>query len=252
MRVLLLRIYLAERMIPVNFGLFWEYAFVKFRLFPVFPIFVSLVIASGTIAAQEDSDKASIDGLFLIDDTQLASVYLQPGVAMSQYRRICLDDTYIAFKKEWPKGKNVPDPKTINADDMAKMKTELSSLFRDVFSRTLEESGYEMVNERAEDVLLVKPAIVNLGIVETESPSVGNVHSYTETAGEITLYLEMRDSLTNDLIGKAYDRQTDRQTGYFLWQNRLSNRAAANRIMEVWARVLKEGLDEARRAPVSY
>jgi hypothetical protein len=42
------------------------------------------------------------------------------------------------------------------------------------------------------------------------------------------------------------DRQKDRQTGYIRWQNRISNRAAAERILQSWANVLKEGLDDAR------
>lgn len=221
----------------------------KFRVIPGFLILVSLMLVNGPIVAQEDLDKVNIDGLFLIDDTQLAKVYLQPGVVMSQYNRIHLADAYIAFKKDWQRGKPTPESDRINADDMAKIRIELSSRFRDVFSQTLEEGGYELVTERAEDVLLIKPAIINLGIIETDKPSAGNDLSYSETAGEMTLYLELYDSLTGDLIAKAYDRNTDRQTGYFKWQNRLSNRAAANRIMQVWARALKEGLDEARRSP---
>ena len=224
----------------------------KFRMFLGPLVLVSLMIVNGTIAAQEDLNEVNIDGLFLIDDTRLAKVYLQPGAAMSQYKKIYLADAYIAFKKDWQRGKNIPDSGRISADDMAKIKIELSALFRDVFSQTLEEGGYELVTERAEDVLLIKPAIINLELVETDSPSAGNVHSYAETTGEMTLYLELYDSLTDDLIAKAFDRKTDRQTGFFKWQNRLSNRAAANRIMQVWARVLKEGLDEASRLNVSY
>jgi hypothetical protein len=62
----------------------------------------------------------------------------------------------------------------------------------------------------------------------------------------MTLYLELYDSLTNDLIAKALDRQKDRRTGQFRWQDKVTNRAAANRILQTWADVLKEGLDRAR------
>ena len=129
---------------------------------------------------------------------------------------------------------------------MGKIKAELALLFRDVFTKTMEDGGYELVTERAEDVLLVKPAIINLDVVAPDTRSAVNAQTYSESAGEITLYLELYDSLTDDLIAKALDRQEDRQTGYFQWQNRVSNRAAANRILQVWADVLKEGLDEAR------
>ena len=60
----------------------------------------------------------------------------------------------------------------------------------------------------------------------------------------MTLYLELFDSVTDDLIAKALDLQTDRDTGYFQWQTRVTNRAAANRILTVWASVLKDGLDK--------
>lgn len=223
----------------------------KFRVFLGVLAFTSLMPVNGPILAQENSTEVNIDGLHLIEDTRLARVYLQPGIDMRQFRRIYLGDAYIAFKKDWQKERAIPGAESINADDMAKMRIELSSLFRDVFSRTLEEGGYELVTEPAEDVLLIKPAIINLGIIAADDPSAGNIHSYAETAGEMTLYLELYDSLTDDLIGKAFDRQIDRQTGYFQWQNRLNNRAAANRILEAWANVLKEGLDEARRPVVN-
>jgi hypothetical protein len=71
------------------------------------------------------------------------------------------------------------------------------------------------------------------------------MRSYAESAGEMTLYIELYDSVTDDLIGKALDRKRDRKTGYFQWHNRVTNRAAANRILKEWAKVLKEGLDEA-------
>jgi hypothetical protein len=129
---------------------------------------------------------------------------------------------------------------------MGKMKTELAGMFRDIFSGVLEEGGYELVNERAEDVLMIKPAIINLDITAPDTLANKGGHRYSESAGEMTLYLELYDSATDDLIAKAMDLQTDRQTGYFQWQTRVSNRAAASRILTVWANVLKDGLDGAR------
>jgi hypothetical protein len=129
---------------------------------------------------------------------------------------------------------------------MLKIKAELAELFYDVFTKTLEEGGYELVTSKDDDVLLIKPAIINLDIVAPAAKSTGNTHTYSESAGEMTLYLELYDSVSGALIAKAMDRQKDRQTGYFKWQNKVANRAAANRILQAWADVLKEGLDEAR------
>ena len=218
----------------------------KFSVFASLPIIAFSVALSSLCVANEDPPEVTLDGLQHIKDSNLAMVYAEPGIDFSQYNRVYLDDAYIAFKKNWQRGQNRGTPNKVTASDMAKIKAELALLFRDVFTKTLEDGGYELVTERATDVLLVKPAIVNLDVIAPDTKSAANAQTYSESAGEITLYLELYDSLTDDLIAKALDRQEDRQTGYFQWQNRVSNRAAANRILQVWADVLKEGLDEAR------
>jgi hypothetical protein len=223
-------------------------------------VLFSLVVAGNHAAAQAPVPEVTIEGLQLIKDSNLSLVYAEPGIDLGQYSKIYLDDAYIAFRKNWRRDQNRHHPQKVNAEDMARMKAELSSLFREVFSRTLQEGGYELVTERAEDVLLIRPAIINLDVfapdtMEKVRPGTGREaglghanrgSSFSETTGEMTLYLELYDSLTDDLIAKALDRKLDRQTGYFQWQNRVTNRAAANRILQVWANVLKEGLDEAR------
>jgi hypothetical protein len=218
----------------------------KFGIFIKSVVLLSLVFMSGFSIAQEEPPGTTIEGLQLIKDSNLTLVYAQPGIDLRQYNKVFLGEAYIAFKKNWQRDQNKSHPHKISADDMTTMKAELSSLFREVFSTTLEEGGYELVIERAEDVLLLKPAIINLDVIAPDTMTANRGNTYSESAGEMTLYLELYDSVTDDLIAKALDRKIDRQTGYFQWQNHVTNRAAANRILQVWANVLKEGLDEAR------
>jgi hypothetical protein len=117
----------------------------------------------------------------------------------------------------------------------------------EVFSKTLQEGGYQLASGPGDDVLGVKSAIINLDIVAPDVSSPGITRTYSESAGEMTLYMELYDSVSGDLLAKALDRREDRRTGYFQWRNRVTNRAAANRILKVWAGVLKEGLDDARK-----
>ena len=209
-------------------------------------ILVTLLSLCSYSIAQENTTNSTIDGLELIDDTRLALVYAQADANLGQYNKIYLDDAYIAFKKNWQRNQNRSQAHKVSSDDMSRIRSELSSLFREVFSKTLIEGGYQLVTERDHDVLLIKPAIINLDITAADTNSANRTQSFSETAGEMTLYLELYDSVTDDLIAKALDRQMDRRTGFFQWQNHVSNRAAANRILQVWANVLKEGLDDAR------
>jgi hypothetical protein len=63
----------------------------------------------------------------------------------------------------------------------------------------------------------------------------------------MSLYVELYDSETSALIAKGIDWQQDRGTGYMTWSNRVSNRAAADRILKEWAGVLVAALDRAHK-----
>lgn len=218
----------------------------KSTIFTTFSVSLTLLLAAGFTYAKDGPPQTTVEGLERVKDSKLALVYVEPGADFSQYNRIYLADTYVAFKKSWRRDQNrTANLHKISSGDMEKMKAELAGLFRDVFTEVLEEGGYELVNERAADVLIIKPAIINLDITAPDSLSNSDRHTYAESPGEMTLYLELYDSVTDDLIAKAMDLQTDRETGYFQWQTRVTNRAAARRILTVWANVLKNGLDAA-------
>jgi len=211
-----------------------------------FLLLASLLTASGLSTAQDDGSELEIEGLQLVEDSNLALVYAQPDIDWGQYSKIYMDEPFVDFKENWQRDQNRDNPGWITDADMAKIKIELSSLFMGVFTETLLEGGYELVLETGEDVLLIRPAIIGLDVVAPDKNSTGLSRTYSESAGEMTLYLELYDSVSGEMLAKALDRKVDRKTGYFEWQNRVTNRAAANRILRVWANVLKEGLDDAR------
>lgn len=211
-----------------------------------FLLLSSLIVASNLCIAQQERPQTTVEGLQLVEDSNLALVYAQEGVDWSHYQKIYLDEPFVAFKKNWQRDQNKNNPGKISADDMARIKIELASLFITVFSETLEDGGYELVLETGDDVLLIRPAIIGLNVIAPDANATGDSSTYSESAGEMTLHMELYDSVSGDILAKALDRQEDRKTGYFEWKNRVTNRAAANRILQVWANVLKEGLDDAR------
>ena len=131
---------------------------------------------------------------------------------------------------------------------MEKIKTGLAELFEQVFAEKISEAGYELTEELAEDVLIVRPAIINLDVYAPDVATASRTYQITTSAGEMTLYLELYDSVTGDLLGKAMDRKRDRNTGFATWQTKVSNRAAARRILQDWADVLVGALDKAHEA----
>ncbi len=212
---------------------------------------MALILATATTSpawAKKTLPAVNDEGMELVKDSELATVYADPGADLSIYKRIWLEDATVAFKKNWQRDQNRHYPFKVRTEDMDRIENDVATLFREVFTKELLDGGYEMTEEAGYDVLIVKPAIVDLDVTAPDIQRTGRTDSYSESAGEMTLNLELYDSLTGDKIVKATDRKRDYRRGYVEWRTSVSNRADARRMMTSWAKALRSSLDEARSA----
>jgi len=207
-------------------------------------------ISAGAPAwAKKDLPTVNDEGMELVENSELATVYADPGADLGIYKRFILLDATVAFKKNWKRDQNRPDPLKVKDSDMVKIQQDVADLFREVFTKELVDGGYTMADEPGPDVLLIKPAIVDLDVEAPDIQSSTRTYSYSRSAGEMTLNLELYDSVTDDKIVKATDRKRDYDSGYTMrWRTSVSNRADAKRMMTAWAKALRDLLDEARKS----
>jgi hypothetical protein len=211
---------------------------------------LALAIASTPALAKkkEELPEYTVEGLKRVENPEnLAIVYAEPGANLSQYNRVYLTDAYVAFKKNWRRDQNRGVGTRVSTNDMDRIKVNVAELFKEVFTEVLNEGGYELADERAVDVLIVKPAIIDLNVNAPDTMSAGRSSTYTQSAGSMTLYIELYDSETNDLLAKALDPTADRQSAFMQWQTGPANRQAGKRMMKPWADALRDGLDRARK-----
>lgn len=210
---------------------------------------VIFALSAGVFAAgNEGLPEMTEDGLLRVDGSVMAVVYADPEADLSGYSRVQLLDVYVAFKKNWEREQRSrsADPLSLTSNDVRRIKENLAREFRTVFTAALEEGGYPVVDEAADDVLLLRPAIINLDVTAPQTSRTSMTRQYVRSAGDMTLYIELYDSVTGDLIAKAMDRQVDRERdNYYTWANTVSNRAAAQRILKGWAEILLDALNEA-------
>jgi len=211
-------------------------------------VIMALIFSIATISPAFAKSKPEVDseGMELVKKSKLATVYADPGADLSIYDRIWLQDATVSFKKNWQRDQNRSYPLKVRNSDMLRIQEDVATLFMEVFTRELTENGYQMVEEAGPDVLLVVPAIVNLDVVAPDIPTSTNTRAYSTKAGEMTLNLELYDSLTNDKIAKATDRKRDYDRGYAEWRTSVNNTAVARRMMTTWAQALTSALNEAR------
>jgi hypothetical protein len=209
----------------------------------------TIVLLAGVAApvwAKKNLPEVNDEGMMLVKDSDLATVYADPGADLGIYTRIWLEDATVAFKKNWQRDQNRGHSIKVRNSDMDRITEDVATIFSEVFTEALTKGGYELATEAGADVLVAKPAIVDLDVVAPDIPHAGMTRNYSESAGEMTLNLELFDSLTGDKIAKATDRARDWDRGYMEWRTRVSNRADAEHMMKSWAKAFVALLDEAR------
>ena len=219
----------------------------------------SLVIAVyslSALASKQDYPEVSEDGLHRVNDSKLAVVYAEPGADLSPYSRVIILEPVVAFKKNWKRNQWSRSASRLNTSSRVntkKIKQDLAQEFETILTEAMNSGGYEVVTEAADDVLLIRPFIINLDIVAPETYGTGRSNSYTRSAGEMTLYIELRDSVSGDLIAKAADRHIDNpnNAGFVTWVNEQTNKSVSIRILKDWADILLVTLNEARNTPLA-
>ena len=170
------------------------------------------------------------------------------GADFSGYDKVIIMDSYVAFKKNWKRDQNMSSITRVNDKDIARIKTRLAEEVKKVFSAELAATGQTVVTEAGSSTLILRPAIINLEIAAPDTREPGMSATISASAGQMTLYLELYDSVTSDLLARVIDPQADRGFGTFSVNNNLTNRVAADRILKKWAKLLGEYLQNARAA----
>lgn len=202
------------------------------------------LLSAAAQAARQDLPPVSHDGLELGKGKVADVVYVRPGVDFSRYKRIAILECPVAFNKDWVRDRK-SGPMRVTQKDMDEIRAGLSAEFLKIFTEELQDKGgYTVVTEGAEDVLLLRPAIVDLEVTAPDNMTAGRSYTLSESAGGMTLYLELFDSVTGQILARAVDRQTDRGMGRIQWQNSVTNRSEADQILRRWARALRARLDE--------
>jgi hypothetical protein len=194
--------------------------------------------------ADESPPQVTKEGLELKKQTKQRIVYLRPGATFEQYKKVAILDCYVEFSKSWMKDYNssVRDPsRKITDSDLERAKKDLSEQFKKIFSEELTEAGFQMTDSGGPDVLILRPALVNIEVSAPDLMSPGRSATYVQSAGQMTLFLELFDGGTNMIVARVMDAQADPNV-YGQRTSSVTNRAAADRILSDWARELVKKL----------
>jgi len=225
-----------------------------FQLKGLAMVLVATLLMSGVAIAAEKEElpQTTTDGLKLTKQTKHRVVYLADDVDFGSYNKVMIVDCAVAFAKNWQRNYNRNErdlSRKVSDKDVTRIKNKVAEEFKKVFTQTMTDSGIEVVTEPASDVIILRPAIVNLVVNAPDLKSAGMSRSFTADAGQMTLYLELYDSVSSAILAKVMDAQNaGRRAPSMSYATSVTNIAAADRILKNWATELA-GHFGAAKAP---
>lgn len=218
--------------------------------------FAGLAVGAASLAATAPALAAkkpptSWDNLVLVKSKKLKYVYLLPGADFRVYNKVIVEPTEVAFRKNWMRDYNsttVRDLRMqIRDEDVQKAVTEGGKAATEIFIKAYQDAGIQVVSQPGPDVMKLRSAIIDLDVTAPDMRSAARTRSYSDQAGSATLVLEVRDSTTNAILGRAVDSEIAGDNGVAMMRSSVSNRADFERVGKDWAKAAANGLNELKR-----
>ncbi len=214
------------------------------------PILASMIAATIVVSpvapALAATPPETWDNLVEVQTRKFELVYLAPGADFRGFTKVMLDPTEIAFHRNFARDFNrnaTGISNRIQDSDIRRMTTEAREGFERVFRQAYESAGYQVVTEPAPDVLRVRTAVLDLFVTAPDLRTPGRSRSYSRDAGRATLVLEVRDSVSGAILGRAVDRRIVGDMGSMGGlRNSATNRGDFERTFRTWAQRSVDGL----------
>ena len=205
-----------------------------------------VTVAPATLAEDkaDTTQERTFDNLVAVEGAAMNMAFIDPDADFSVFKRVAILEPLVAFRSNWQRDQNRSRSRNVSSRDMERIKADVATQFERVFAERLEAAGYEVVDVAGDDVLVLRPAIIDLDITAPDTRTAGRSRTLTASTGAATLYMQLFDSVSGDIIGRAADRRAVRSGGGNVsWSNSVTNAADARRMFGRWADTLITFLD---------
>ena len=214
----------------------------------LFLTMLAAVAVAAPATVQGKGPPANWDGLVQVPSKQLKYVYLQPGADFRGYTKVMIQPTEVAFHKDWRKDYNSSRRDLagrVSESDVQQAVTQGIAAATDIFTTEWRNSGYEIATAPGPDVLTVRTGVLNISVTAPDQQVGRRSFAFSNEAGFATLFVEVRDSQTGALLGRAVDQEIagDNTTG---WRSSVSNRGDFRSLVSEWAKLSVKGMAQLK------
>ena len=202
--------------------------------------------ASAPTVDTSAADEMTYDGLYPVKGGRADVAWARPDVDLTQYSKIMLQGIGVEYRPGGESGRSyMARTSDSHYEVTEEQKDRFEATMREAFLEELARSErFTIVTEPGPDVLLIRGGLLDVVSYVPPEPVGARSNVYLSRVGEVTLVLELRDSITEAILARAVDRRAAERISGMSQSNRVQNRAEVRRLAQNWARMLREQLDE--------
>ena len=217
----------------------------------VLVICVVSLCAAGCAGIPEDQSPQgamSHDGLLTVKSEKGIQIQVKQDLDWGRYDSVIIDKSHVAFTPNWARDYNRDhSADRVREADMDQIRERVSDIVnKSVTERFVKVPGITVTTQADENTLQITPNVINLDVSAPDLNSAGINRTYSRSAGSLTIFLEIHDATTGEILARWIEDLEDREDMYLEWTNQATNTADARRVVNRWADELVTGFNALR------
>lgn len=183
-------------------------------------------------------------GLQEVDSNSFDVLYVKPGFQPGDYGKLIIEEPEVAMHDSWERQHRGD----FNQRDLKHIESSTARILRKQFGEKLSaRDGYTLVESedvKGKGVLRLKPSMIDLHLNAPDLLSEpARKETFVRSAGHATLYLDLYDAVTGELLLRVIDRDSARYNERLYEANRGTNNQDLRIMASRWATALRRHLD---------
>ena len=197
------------------------------------------------IATGED-EEITHDGLYRVEKSVADAAWVKPDLDLTGYTKLLIGPATVAYRKLDP----VSDFQARSESEfpvLEENKARFEQTLKEEFTEELEKlERYEIVTEPGPDVLVLVGGVIDVVSFvppNLDSASFGRGGVYLESVGSAVLVVELRDSLSGEVLARVADGRAA-ESPFAFEANSVTVWSEVRRLAQYWANLLVDRLNE--------
>jgi len=199
--------------------------------------------------------EVTADGLVRVEKSVVDAAWVKPDFDLTPYKKLMIASAGVSYKKLKPvTGTAFANRSNGQSEFPVKEenKAQFNEILKEEFTKELSKlQRYQIVDKAGPDVLLLVGGVIDVEsnvppYLDSPSYAGGAAGVYLSSVGEATLIIELRDSQSNEILGRAADRRAA-ESPFTFQANGPTGWSQVHLLAQYWASLLRKRLEEVEK-----